>query len=72
MIKMTPTKIVLEVVNGVAYLRVHAPQAQKGYYAIEAVPLINGKTPRKGWDGYRKTAIAFAKQHSIPFEDRTA
>jgi hypothetical protein len=66
--EMTPTKITLEIVNGIIRLRVDSPQTLKGYTVIESSPLKSGKS----LDGLRKHGTQYAKRFSIPFVDATA
>lgn len=64
---MKPTKITLEIKNGVIQLRVDAKNTLKGYTIIESSPFKTGKS----LDGLRKRATKYAKQFSIPFVDAT-
>jgi hypothetical protein len=64
---MKPTKITLEIVNGVIRLRVDSPQTQKGFTVIESTPFKNGNSLSK----LRTDAMKYAKRFSIPFVDTT-
>jgi hypothetical protein len=64
---MTPTKYELLIENGVICLRGYSPQTAKGYFNVEAVKNITGKSLPK----LRQQGAKLAKHFGVKFEDRT-
>jgi hypothetical protein len=64
---MRPTKYVLLIENGTIFLRGIARETAKGYFNVEAVKNITGKSLL----GLRKEGAKLAKRFNIEFEDRT-
>jgi hypothetical protein len=65
---MTPTKYVLFEENGTIYLRGYAKETAKGYFNVDAVKRITGKSLA----GLRKEGARLAKHFGVQFEDKTS
>ena len=65
---MKPTKYILSIENGVIYLRGLSKETAKGYFNVEAVRNITGKSLPK----LRQQGAKLAKHFNVEFEDRTA
>ena len=64
---MTPTKYELLIENGMIYLRGYAKETLKGYFNVEAVKNVTGKS----LPGLRKNGKSLAKRFGVEFHDKT-
>lgn len=60
---MTPTKYVLFEQGGTIILRCYATPTEKGYFNVEAVKRVTGKSI----EGMRKNGKRLAKRWGVPF-----
>jgi hypothetical protein len=64
---MKPTRYELLIEHGAIVLRAYTFEAERGYFALEAVPYRNGKS----LPGMRKYGAIQAARFRVPFIDRT-
>ena len=65
---MKPTKYVLLIENGTIYLRGFSKETAKGYFNVESIKNVTGKSLPK----LRQQGAKLAKHFNIEFEDRTS
>ena len=64
---MKPTRYELILENGVAYLRGYAKETARGYFNVEAIRKVTGKS----FPGLRAHGETLAKHFGVEFHDRT-